>query len=409
MLLASLLFVGGPVDPVIGAPAPQDSPEQSKQPQTSVVAKIPFKLVKQHIIVNATVNGSRPLSFILDTGDTLGIIDLDLARELGLKLTGDVAVDGIGSKAAASRQVQGATYLLTGLDGRPQPIVLAIPLHKLLSSRLGQDMDGIIGGDFMRQYVVEIDYAASVVTLHNKDTFTYAGPGESIPLEFDKEGQPLIRGQVTPVGGKPIPALFKLDTGAQHAVALHGPFVREHNLPGDIPSIDDMRTGGVGGESSSKMARLDELKIGKLAFHRPQALFAFDTEGSFGQKAFQGNIGAHILTRFRVFLDYSHKRVILEARPGYADPFDRVFAGLGVEAEGKDYRTFRVKFVQANSAAAAAGVQPEDVIAAIDDKPAATFSLSELMDQMQKPATFRLTLRRGEQDLHASITPRTLD
>src|SRR5690242_9051698 len=58
--------------------------------------EIPFELVNRHIVLQIKVNNSRPLSFVFDTGDKVGIIDLDRAKELGLKLGREVKVGGAG-------------------------------------------------------------------------------------------------------------------------------------------------------------------------------------------------------------------------------------------------------------------------------------------------------------------------
>src|SRR6266478_6125042 len=58
---------------------------------------IPFDLASRHIVLSLSVNGSRPLSFVLDTGDKLALMDLDRARELGVKLGEPVHVGGVGS------------------------------------------------------------------------------------------------------------------------------------------------------------------------------------------------------------------------------------------------------------------------------------------------------------------------
>jgi predicted aspartyl protease len=47
---------------------------------------IPFELVVRHIVLKVKVNNSAPLSFVFDTGDTVGLIDLERAQELGLNL-----------------------------------------------------------------------------------------------------------------------------------------------------------------------------------------------------------------------------------------------------------------------------------------------------------------------------------
>ncbi len=57
---------------------------------------IPFELVNEHIMIRAQVNGPRPLSFLLDTGDKYGIVDFELAKELGLPLGDNISVRGEG-------------------------------------------------------------------------------------------------------------------------------------------------------------------------------------------------------------------------------------------------------------------------------------------------------------------------
>ena len=64
-----------------------------------------------------------------------------------------------------------------------QPVAFALPLPALPPS-LGRDVDGIIGGEFIRQFVVEVDYEGRRLTLHDRRTFAYAGPGETLPIEF---------------------------------------------------------------------------------------------------------------------------------------------------------------------------------------------------------------------------------
>src|SRR5262245_28084576 len=51
---------------------------------------IPFELATRHIILKVSVNGSRPLSFVLDTGASAALIRMDPAKELGLLLEGTV-------------------------------------------------------------------------------------------------------------------------------------------------------------------------------------------------------------------------------------------------------------------------------------------------------------------------------
>ncbi len=70
---------------------------QSKGAIQSSGVTIPFELVNRHIVLKVLVNNSRPLSFVLDTGDQLAIINLDRAKEMGLKLQGEIHMGSAGA------------------------------------------------------------------------------------------------------------------------------------------------------------------------------------------------------------------------------------------------------------------------------------------------------------------------
>ena len=84
-------------------------------------------------------------------------------------------------------------WSLVGLDGFAQPVAVALPFSDLPSA-LGRDLDGIIGAEFIRQFVVEIDYRARMLTLHDRDMFAYTGHGEALPLDFTSNGHPVLDG-----------------------------------------------------------------------------------------------------------------------------------------------------------------------------------------------------------------------
>jgi len=69
------------------ATAPSRAVQTTSKPAlANAPVSIPFELVARHIVLQVRINDSRPLSFVFDTGDKVAIIDLDRAKELGLKL-----------------------------------------------------------------------------------------------------------------------------------------------------------------------------------------------------------------------------------------------------------------------------------------------------------------------------------
>ncbi len=370
---------------------------------------IPFDPAARHVIVQVTVNKSRPLSFILDSGADAAIIRTDVAKELGLKLEGTVGVGGAGTGPQQTGSfVRDATWSLVGLAGFSQPVSLALPLPELPIG-MGRPVDGIIGGQFIKQFVVELDYQARKVTLHDANAFRYAGTGESVPIEFVNVTHPVVRARVTPMNGQPLEGTFILDIGASGALALHSPFVRQQKLlDAGLPTIRAIGGAGAGGRVTGRMGRVQALQIGRFVLREPITMFAQDAGGAFANAGLAGNIGAQIAMRFRTYLDYGRKRIILEPSPMFDTPFDRAFSGLALRALGDDFRTFRVIDVLEDSPASDAGVQVGDILTSIDETPAAGLTMFRISELFDVARTYTLGIRRGAESLTLRLTTRKM-
>jgi aspartyl protease/PDZ domain-containing protein len=398
--------LGAALVAVVNAGAPVPAAVAARQDSRAPIV-IRFELTMRHVIVNVRVSKSRPLSFVFDTGADRAIIRTDVAKELGLSLEGAVDVGGAGPGTQAGRRVKNATWSLVGHEAFAQPVALALPLPRL-STSLGRDVDGIIGGEFIRQFVLEMDYQARTLTLHDRDRFRYSGRGETLPIEFTPGNNPVVTARVTRRGGEPLERRFMLDTGSGAALILHSPFVAEQHLPGDQATVRAIGGAGAGGTTAGRIGRVASLQIGSFTISDPLTLFSEDKAGSFANPALAGNIGGQIASRFRLFLDYGRKRLILEPSPTFAEPFDRAFSGIAVRAEGPDYHTFRVHEVLEQSSATDAGIREGDVITAIDGKPADALTLSTINEMLETPVAYVLTIRRAQQILTVTLTPRKL-
>lgn len=380
---------------------------QTPAPARAVVT-IPFEPSIRYVVVKATINGSRPLSFILDTGASAALVRMDVAQELGLTLEGQVRVGGAGPGTQQGSNVRDARWSLIGLDVFSQPITFALPLPELPRA-LGRPIDGIIGGQFIRQFVVEVDYQTRELRLHDPASFAYSGSGESIPIEFVNGSQPTIAATVTPQGGQPLTGRFLFDIGSGLPLALHSPFVKEHDLlHEDSRTIRPIGGAGAGGPPDGRLGRIDALQIGSFTLQRPITMFARDKAGAFANAALAGNIGALVAMRFRLFLDYTRRRIILEPTARLGEPFDPAFSGLALRAFGADYKTFRVIDVLERSPAAAAGIRKDDVIAAVDGVPADQLMLSDVNAMFEKPVRYQLTIKRGDRTITVTLTPAKL-
>ena len=401
MILIFVLICGITAVPHTSVPA-------STLPADKTEPVIPFELINRHIFVKINVNNSDPLWFILDTGDKFAIIDLERAKSLGLDLQGQVNVGGAGAGVLKGAYVKDSSFTLAGLEGFKQPVTLALPLD-ILKPNFGHDVDGIIGSDFIKQFVVEVDYSARVITLHDKKSFSYSGPGEIVPTRLDSGGHPIIQGEIMLQGRDAIKGDFVIDLGSGGALALTRPFVESQHLPdSNQKTIRAIGAGGTGGAIAGRIGRISALKVGKFTVDNPITMFSEDTQGAFASAAIQGNIGAQIMCKFKILLDYDHNRIILEPNASFKEPMDHASSGLKIIGEGKDYRTFRIREVLENSPGTEAGLQRDDVIIAINERPATELTLTKLIEQFERTVAYKLTVRRGLQTLQVIITPRKL-
>jgi hypothetical protein len=366
---------------------------------------IPFELVGNHIFLRATVGKSALLWFVLDTGDKYGVIDLARARMLGLQLQGEVPIGGGGEGVLKGSFVKDASFNLVGLDDLPQKLSLAMPLDNL-ARVAGHDFDGILGQDFIRQFVVDIDYVNRRLTLHDKDKFAYSGTGDAVPITINFGGHPQTSARLLENGRDPVEGTFVLDIGYGGSLIVNKAFVEKQGLlRADKKTVAAIAGIGAGGESKALVGRVDGVKLGRFLIENPVVAFSQDTKGA---AATLNVIGADILKQFRIILDYGRNRIILEPNSLFANPIEFDKSGLHLTTLGGDYREFRVMSIIDGSPASEAGIQKGDMLVAIDGKPAAQFTLAQIHEMLKQEIQFNLRFKRGDESIDIKLKLRRL-
>ena len=376
------------------------------QPLAKDVA-IPFEMANNHIFIKVKVDQSPPTWFVLDTGDKDAIIDAQRAKDLGLSLGGEMEVHGVGKQTSTANFVNNSSVSIVGLDGFSEPIFLALPLTDV-AAHTGHTCSGIIGFDFLSKFVVEIDYDHKTLILHDRDQYQYRGDGESLPVEFD-HGRPHIPVQITLAGRAPIDASFLVDAGDGNAVTLNSPFVtQEHLMASSGKTVIRTMGFGVGGGFKSPVGRIKQVDIGRFVIANPVTTYSNADSGAFAATVVQGSIGADVLRRFKVILDYAHNRIILEPGTHYADPFEYDMSGLALSAGDASGKTLNVDEVYADSPASDAGVEQGDALTAIDGRPISEFSLSDVREMFRHETKHDLVFNRGGRRINVTLKLRRM-
>jgi predicted aspartyl protease len=137
----------------------QKSAERAPGGQSTDEAPVPFRLAapaKPLILVDVLANGEGPFSFAVDTGASRTMVHPDIAKRLSMPVVdaGHGTAGGGQIKLSSSR----LGSLTVGHVTVKDHAVGVGDFLNLLSIMLGERLDGIVGYNFLRQFLVTIDY-----------------------------------------------------------------------------------------------------------------------------------------------------------------------------------------------------------------------------------------------------------
>ncbi|HEY0404846.1 MAG TPA: retropepsin-like aspartic protease, partial [Pyrinomonadaceae bacterium] len=298
------------------------------------LAKASFDLVENNILLQCRVNNSQPIWFIFDTGASVNVINEKLAKNLGLMSRGVVNPSGGGGTVSGTFS-EGATISLPGVEAFKQRF-FAIPLDAL-PTYFGRDVEGIIGADFIRNFVIEIDFADNTLTLHDPKTYNLSGERDTILLE-NRNGTPYVKVEFSLDGQDTITDQFELDSGSIRILQLNKPFADRHKVLTILPkakAVEGVGGAGIGGKTKFVEARIRSLRLGRYTLPSPVISVSQDTEG-FGAGNEAGAIGTELLRRFKVTLDYQSQRMKLSPNVHFDEPFEVDMSGLELTAKANE-------------------------------------------------------------------------
>jgi hypothetical protein len=276
---------------------------QRRAPSTEPYVDVPFDTAMGGlVVVRAAMDGGEPGGWVLDSGASVCVVDAALAERRALRRAGRGSVSGAGAGRVAADTVREPVRVELGGRATVCERTVAIDLAGL-TEPLRQRIDGILGFDFLRAHVVEIDYAQRRLRLHDPRSYRYAGSGARVPLQF-RGRHPYVAARITVGHGPPVERTLLVDTGSGDAV--------DDSLLLHSPRPTRTVTGGVGLGSTYPVTSgfLDMVELGGFRFA--------DVPGVAPGPAL---VGGAVLRRFTVILDYGRQEMILEPNRHFADPF----------------------------------------------------------------------------------------
>lgn len=371
------------------------------------IVSIPFEKVGSYIVVQARINNSSKLKFILDTGVRRTIItELLEGDSIDLNTSETVNMQGLGegNPLTALLSTDNTISLSKKFKLQNKPIYILQEKVFDLTRQTGTKINGLLGVDFFQNYIVQIDYIGCRLKFYEKDAFEVPKDYGVMPMLCEKQKM-YIQLSVLETDTTRRSIKMLIDTGAE----LNAWFQTLSNQAISIPekSIHGRIGYGLNGEVNGVFARVPQICIASSCVKDP--IVVFPDSASISDIILKtdrdGTIGSQLLNRFNIIIDTFNKRFFFKPNANFNKPFTYNIAGIEVAQAIAFLPQIEVVNVWKDSPADRAGVKTGDVITEIDDVKVYGLTLPQVKGYFIQPSKrpLRLLIQRESETIALKI------
>ncbi|MEZ4684837.1 MAG: aspartyl protease family protein [Bacteroidia bacterium] len=325
---------------------------------------IPIEVHNNLILIDVSINGSFPFKFILDTGvRTTLLTEPVLLGFFSMEKTTAIRVLGLGGgEVIYAQRASGLTLRVGDVIGHNLEMIILPEDAASYSGMFGRPIAGIIGHDFFKDFVVEINYGQKYLRLFKPEDYKPRKKDKVFAITL-MNNKPYILASARAQDGSEVFTQWLIDTGASQALSIYH---------GEIPIPDNTLEAfigrGLSGDMFGKIGRIQRFELGDYVF---EDVIAGYPDSSSIRWVMRGdstyaNLGAEILSRFKVTVDYTNRKLYLRKNSNYRKPFLYNTSGLEAIAREPDYKRFEIVYVRPGSPAQKAGVQIGDLLLSVN-------------------------------------------
>lgn len=393
---------------------------------------VKFQFINNLIVVPIEIN-NKELNFILDTGVNKTIV-FNAADQDSILLRNKkkIKLQGLGSGKPVDAVISHNNRFKIGdMISNNTKVFIIVKDQFDLSSKMGITIHGVIGYDLLKDVIAYIQYNKKSIRFYNPNRFSKTKKCkkcETIPLTLF-QNKPYVDIHVKlNESGTSLPVRMLIDSGGSDALWL---FEYSHNnITSPTNYFNDILGIGLSGTILGKRSRIENVSIGSFLIEKPTISFldTISTENARRYRLRNGSIGSNILKRFKVWIDYPNKRLILKKAGSLSGGFEYNMSGIEVVYNGKilvreeshtidtdsygrnvsnsarnsvslitnySYKfkpSFRANSVVKDSPADKAGILPGDILLKINGKETHLMSLSEIVGKLMEKNNKRINL-----------------
>lgn len=346
---------------------------------------IPFEFAGNLIVLPLRLNHILPLRFILDTGAQNTIL---LKKEY---------IDMLHIPHGRSIRIMGAdrtfsldAFLVYDLSFDMMPYLTAqnqaaIVLEENLldlETSTGEQIDGILGADIFKRFIIKINYDKKILSLYEREKFQLPKNFTDSPISII-EDRPYIQSAALFPSGSKYPLQLLIDTGANFGLLLHEDCIDSLDRPTKV--VRGSIGKALGNNLEGYLGRIQKLGIASFEFSEVVTIFQkIDANrDSLILSQRQGLLGAGILRRFEIIFDYIEEKMYWKPNRYYKKKFSFDKSGLVLIATGVQLKNFLIQDVLPYSPAFLADLKKNDRIVRFQGLHVSLLTLAHIQNSLQ--------------------------
>jgi hypothetical protein len=404
--------------------------------------RVKFKLINNLVILSVKLNNEK-LNFIVDTGSKHSILfNVDINEAQKFKQTEKIKIKGLGGGEFIEALKSKNNLLRIGNLVCPNYTIYIILNQKFdFSSRLGININGIIGCDLFKDLVVDIDYNRKKIRFSKPETYRYNKCKKCITFPINiYRSRPYVNASIKDFKTKNHAVRLLIDSGSSDALWIYSKPDSKIELS-DI-NFNDYLGKGLSGSIFGTRSKLTAFKMGKFIFKdviiaNPDSLSFL--KGMLRDKR-DGTLGGEILSRFRTIYDFkNHKITLKKNNSRYYRPFKYNKSGLEIIYFGDmlvvekkasysygsiennapliqvNYNyvfknAYKIDYVKEGSPSDIVGLKKNDIILEINNIPIYHYSIPDIMQKFsdKNGKKVKIKIRRNGMNLIYTIVLKDL-
>lgn len=328
------------------------------------IAEIPFELIDDGLILlDVTINDNTEAStFLFDTGATSDLLDSTTANKLGLKANYKQDVSGTGGSKSYDIILNQKLTLQNKIEIDSTHLVLT-DLTKLKDA-LERKFDGIIGYSLLKKYITKIDYENKRILLYNKIENVNITGYKAVNFKFENGITiPQFDISVTLRNEESYTGKILFDSGAGLTLLINTPYNEENKLSEKAGKSLISKSENLHGESISEDIAIKSMNIGGYQLNEMVVSIANDKNGVSSYENYLGLLGAKVISKFNIVLDYSSSTLYLKPNNTFSKSFEFPLSGIGLK---KVDETIVIDRIEKTSSAYKKGIRKEDKLISVN-------------------------------------------